>query len=530
MTDSTTAPILTTFRTDQRIHATNDLRRTGTVRYVGTVSGHNGEWVGVDWDDGAGGKHDGTVSGTKYFEARTGKSGSFVREKGVCGGVSLVDAVHRRYRTESTKEEEEEMYVFSASQKRVNVELVGKNKVQEIFKKFDEIHSISVSYMGVSTIGDLDEIKTLLPKLKELDLTGNLLSKWEDIASLCEALPSLEVLDLTSNQMENELMENDSLKNIRLLVLNNCSVTWDLVEKLRISVPSIEELHLMANKLKIIERPKGNLVEGFNSLRLLNLESNNFDSWDEILKLSYLKSLKELHLNKNKLKTIYYPSNVTSFVPFENLECLLLGSNEIDDLASVDSLNSFPSLVDVRLSDNPVSDPSRGGVFRYILLARLANVKILNGSEVSPRERKESEIRYIRLVMSKMQLNNLEERKSLHPRFVELKAKYGIEDEKPQARVSGPQTLASTLINLTLKCVGPSMGEKQPLTKRLPPSVTVAKLKGLCESFFKLKNIKLRLFLEEKGSPLPQPLDEDMATLADLGLGTEAAILVDEEC
>ena len=78
---------------------------------------------------------------------------------------------------------------------------------------------------------------------------------------------------------------------------------------------------------------------------------------------------------------------------------------------------------DIRLSENPVADPGRGGIPRFVLIARLAKVEILNGSEVncwssmqptflslqsksdvflsnllfqvSPRERKDSEIRYV---------------------------------------------------------------------------------------------------------------------------------------
>lgn len=164
-----------------------------------------------------------------------------------------------------------------------------------------------------------------------------------------------------------------------------------------------------------------------------------------------------------------------------------------------------------------------------MLVARLGKVEILNGSEVSPRERKEAEIRYVRLVMGKAESNNPEDIKRLHPRFAELKAFHGIEDEKPASRTSGPQKMASGLISITLKCVGPSMGEKQPLTKKLPPTTTVGKLKSLCESFFKLKDIKLRLFLEEEGCPLPQLLEEDTASLMELGIGTGATIIVDEE-
>lgn len=40
------------------------------------------------------------------------------------------------------------------------------------------------------------------------------------------------------------------------------------------------------------------------------------------------------------------------------------------------------SLKDIRLSDNPIADPAKGGAPRFVLVARLEKVKILNGSEV----------------------------------------------------------------------------------------------------------------------------------------------------
>eukprot|EP01018_Ginkgo_biloba_P011056 Gb_40252 [translate_table: standard] len=99
-------------------------------------------------------------------------------------------------------------------------------------------------------------------------------------------------------------------------------------------------------------------VQGFESLQLLSLEGNNIESWEEIVKLSQLRRLEQLHLSHNMLKHIFYPdspkvnhdsSNANGLKndfqkPFENLRCLLLGGNKIEDWASVDSLNSFPSL------------------------------------------------------------------------------------------------------------------------------------------------------------------------------------------
>ncbi|KAL0351263.1 UNVERIFIED_CONTAM: Tubulin-folding cofactor E [Sesamum calycinum] len=282
------------------------------------------------------------------------------------------------------------------------------------------------------------------------------------------------------------------------------------------------------------------VVQGFNSLRLLNLENNCISAWDEIVKLSQLPSLEQLFLNDNNLNHVWYPdcgqldepdngyeSHKKTFRPFKTLRSLSLGGNNIEDLESVDSLNSFPHLMDIRLSDNPVADLAKGGVPRFVFIARLAKVEVLNGSEVDPRERKESEIRYVRLVMSKFH-SPPEEIRRLHPRFDELKKIHGIEDERPSTVTSGPQKMASGLISISLKCVGASIGEKPPLAKKLPATTTVGKLKNLCESFFKLKSIKPILYLQEEGSPLPTLLDDDMASLIELGIGNESTILVDE--
>lgn len=525
------------FKIGQRVHWAGDCRRIGTVKYVGQVEGYSGNWVGVEWDN-RDGKHDGSVNGVRYFNAQFPKSASFARPHNLSTGVSLLQALDIRYRTSSTKEEEDEMYVLSASNKRVNVQLLGKDKIEDKLGRFEELPGASLFYLGVSSSGDPFQISKTLPNLKELDLTGNLLSEWQDVAAICSGLPALTALNLSSNTMSHSVVGISHLTNLRILVLNNTAINWSQIEVLKDSLQAIEELHLMGNKLREITTTSSNIVQGFDSLRLLNLEDNYIADWGEILKLSQLKCLEQLHLNKNSIERIWYPaadelpyssgSPDKSYKPFQNLRCLLIGANKIEDVASIDALNSYPSLVDIRCSENPATDPRRGGIARYVLIARLAKVEVLNGSEITPRERKDSEIRYVRLVMSKPHQNS-EEIKRLHPRFTELKAFHGIEDERPSNGPTGPQKMASGLISITLKCVGPSIGEKPALTKKLPATTTVGKLKTLCESFFKLKSIKPLLYLQEEGSPLPTLLDDDMASLNDAGVSTQSTILVDEE-
>lgn len=72
----------------------------GTVRFVGELPGRGAAaWVGVDWDDAARGRHDGTVDGVRRFVAAAPTSGSFVRAArlGAAGRRPLLAAVALRH-------------------------------------------------------------------------------------------------------------------------------------------------------------------------------------------------------------------------------------------------------------------------------------------------------------------------------------------------------------------------------------------------------------------------------------------------
>ncbi|GLJ31948.1 hypothetical protein SUGI_0643060 [Cryptomeria japonica] len=543
------------FEVGQRVRSVEKgTRKIGTVKYIGPVQGYEGIWAGVDWDDGEG-RHNGSVNGVRYFEAAGDKSASFVRLHSLSKGVTFLEALLRRYKGDATsQEEQDEMYVLSASQKRVSIQHVGVSKIQEKQMRLENLFHVSLEYTGVSSPGSMQEISGLLPKLEELDLRGNLLPDLHALGLICEQLPALRVLDISDSHMK---IGSDLLpifSNLRTLVLNNCGITWEQVEKLKKLLPTIEELHLGGNKLRTIEpsvedtsfssvSSPSTFVQGFDFLRLLSLEGNEIENWEEIVKLSQLSRLEQLHLSKNMLKHIFYPNysaldqgslngieptNVCN-KPFKNLHCVLLGGNKIEDLASVDALNNFPSLTEVRLSENPINDPTKGGASRYILIGRLSKILMLNGSEVKQRERKDSEIRYVRLVMTTMQGKSREEILQQHPRFYELKAIHDLPDENLSFGVTGPQKMAAGLISITLTYVGTTAGEKAPITKKLPATTTVGKLKMLCEGFFKLKPTKLRLFLKEEDTPFPTPLIDDMETLVDLGIGANGGfILIDD--
>ena len=69
----------------------------GTVLFAGQVPPTKGSWLGVDWDAGdVRGKHDGCHEGTRYFTAKSAKSGSFVRPHKVTDGLYFNDAIRDR--------------------------------------------------------------------------------------------------------------------------------------------------------------------------------------------------------------------------------------------------------------------------------------------------------------------------------------------------------------------------------------------------------------------------------------------------
>jgi tubulin-specific chaperone E len=76
----------------------------GTIRYIGPViTAKNPEdiWLGIDWENPARGKHDGSCVDSnnvihRYFECLPG-SGSFVKTNKITKGISFIQALHEKY-------------------------------------------------------------------------------------------------------------------------------------------------------------------------------------------------------------------------------------------------------------------------------------------------------------------------------------------------------------------------------------------------------------------------------------------------
>lgn len=125
------------------------------VRFVGEVVGQDGTWVGLEWDDISRGKHDGSTGGKQYFECVfSSAGGSFVRAPKFLQvadfGMPFLEALKLRYTEKVEGAPDAEMYVHTASNRKLNVILVGAEKAQRRIGQLDAMVEASLVNARVS--------------------------------------------------------------------------------------------------------------------------------------------------------------------------------------------------------------------------------------------------------------------------------------------------------------------------------------------------------------------------------------------
>jgi hypothetical protein len=167
---------------------------------------------------------------------------------------------------------------------------------------------------------------------------------------------------------------------------------------------------------------------------------------------------------------------------------------------------------------------------RPIVLGRIKNLNFFNGSGVSARERVDAEKSYLRTILRRIDEAAAEgvtlDLQLSDPRYDELQAAYGA-DLLPMGKVSAGANLASDLVAITFKNLSfGSGGSLDPVTKKLPLSLTVSRVKLMVKQMFGLDvHLQLLSLRTYKDSP-PVFLDDEQSTLGYFGAidGTEIFI------
>lgn len=177
-----------------------------------------------------------------------------------------------------------------------------------------------------------------------LDLSHNLLWHPGTVVHLVQQLPSLTTLDLSHNRLHIPLTDPPA-NQLRVLVLNATLLPWQDVLQLARCLPQLEELHVCSNRIRCLDNGDA-MCRALPQLRVLDLDDNALDDWQQVASLQQLPSLTRLQLNGNALRSITpsVQAPQCGATPFAALASLSLGGNRIDSWASVDALASMTSL------------------------------------------------------------------------------------------------------------------------------------------------------------------------------------------
>ena len=135
-----------------------------TVKYVGEVQGQTGSWVGVEWDDSARGKNNGSTGDQSYFSCRAPNAGSFLRlEKygaEVKVGCTVLAALQGRYGDQNGDHptEEVEQRPKPGGKKAVEWQFVGADKVHAQLSQTHTLEKATLINCSISSVVRLSSL------------------------------------------------------------------------------------------------------------------------------------------------------------------------------------------------------------------------------------------------------------------------------------------------------------------------------------------------------------------------------------
>ncbi|XP_046852959.1 LOW QUALITY PROTEIN: tubulin-specific chaperone E-like [Xenia sp. Carnegie-2017] len=496
----------------------------GTVRYFGEVPPTNGLWYGIEWDADGRGKNNGEHNGCKYFTCSRPKSGSFIREKKLDFGVDVVTALVDKFTKLHSKEN------FSEFERIHHDEhYYDESAIDEILQHVDRVtlSGDRVSYM--SSHGK--SLGSIAPNIVELDLSKTLLSDWLDVIKIVNELPRLYHLNVSGLRLNRSSFDgtvtSSETCHLRTLVLNYMQLNWNQALALSCTFRGLQELHASFNNISNInDCDAGTLC---TSLIKLNLEGNNLHSWNDVFSLDAFLSLEFLIVNGNPLGDFVFPGDpLKSIDIFVKLQTFGLVSVGISKWRSVNQLNRLKVLQKLFLKSNPLFDHLNQYDARQEIISRIANCQVLNSSDVTKKERKCAERVYIKKYFAEWHAFDRQNNSSQssfhdeHPRYLVLLEVHGPPDDV-EGSSTKPKTLKSSLISVTFKCID---DVDRPLVKRkLPATMTIAKLKGLLLHIFKISTSSIALSVVfEDGHELE--LDDNLKTLSFYSIASGHVIIV----
>ncbi|KAJ8906970.1 hypothetical protein NDN08_003453 [Rhodosorus marinus] len=487
---------------DDRIESVDGFR--GWVRYVGEVAGRREQkWYGIEWDEEERGKHDGVYDGYRYFQCRReGSFGSFVKPKMISGRQTLGEAVMEKY---------------SPKKESLADSLVVSKPVE-----LDLLTLCSVSGMKVAAIRPGDE--SIIPSVTDLDLSNNLLSSWGDLATKLAAFEQLSSLTLSKNFLliEQRPPVATILPSLKTLIISSASLESEDADALMQSCPRLESCVLHGNRISDVTKLAKSVPK---SLRVLDLSDNEIDSWETVSTLK-ATNLENLNFSGNRLRSI--STHLCEEGDWQSLSTLSLSRNPLETWESVEALAFLPSLVSLRISGTGIGSSINDDFLRQGVIGRLEKLTILNGSDITVDDRLEAEKAYLGEVL-RSEKSRSNPGLSSDGRIGRLRKKYSMfsAESLPSSEVKAVSKIADQLIQVNMRLIdGPTV------TKRLPGSTDLKRLRLVCQKIFRIKKIEsLAYLVGDLGDPASTRtyLTDASATLSSLSVAPEGVLVIEAE-
>jgi len=557
----------------------------GTVKYHGPLI-HKDEkqdpnqiWVGVQWDKASRGRHNGSVQGAKYFDCDDGQnSGSLLKVEKANFGITIYNGIHQRYFLNVPTEQiptdaetqtndkgvvveyDEEAYFETVRKFKKKVEFLGFDKIWKKINDLQHLKELSLPNCNISDIGPDGSLQQLLPNLQILSLEDNLLYDWNQVYLIGRELKKLEYLLISGNRMalpDEDVTKLDKIivnsndtiipeaplnvfANLKTIVLIHMQLTWKDLNKVIPLFLNVEDLILSFNKLRDFENFTYTGAD-FKNLKFLNVEGNDLENFEGVMKFSNAPNIERLILSHNKLTQLGKVSG------FENLKTVIIEENKISQFYIFSQLNTFPKLETLRITKNPIYANNNILHIRQRAIAEIKNLKIINGSELKKYERKDCEIYYLRSTFQeyfdKTGQNNIngydynqlmDYCASEHPRIPELIKKFGnpYEEGMKENRVAEDPTLAQLkgtkagFLTVRLSAfTGPAVG-KPAAIKKFTANTIITNLKAMLAKQFTIPASKQKIFYRTDANEPYTPLNEDLKDLNFYGVKNGGEIWV----
>ncbi|TEA14482.1 Tubulin-specific chaperone E [Colletotrichum sidae] len=508
-----------------------------TVRYIGSVAGTSGTWLGVEWDDSGRGKHDGQHKDVRYFNclSKSPTAASFVRPtRPADAAQGFVAALNGKYASSetaasasaaaaatanaaaaATREPETQIVFFG----KKPAEEVGFDKIRRQLARVEDLTIVILDgarvAFGVGP-GSGKGIRETSPLIAELDLSRNLFEEFEQVARICGELGNLRSLRLNGNRFKTiDAGVSHAFDKVKELELEETLLAWESLSSVARRFPALETLSCSLNQLSAL--PPVSFGHLATTLTTLTLEFNDFTCLSDIAPLSSLTSLRNLHVKGNNITSISSPGQPAPvFSP--SLQYLDISYNAVSTWSFVDALpSSFPGLTALRFAHNPIYErpdsenaSSAGGSksteeAHMFTIGRLGCLKVLNFTSISPADRSNAEMFYLsRIARQLASVPEAAEPEVLaqHARYVDLCALYGEPDVVRRDDVN-PSYLEARLITVHFSylATGAATGAGNNIsitskTTAIPRSSDIYAVKGRAGKLFGRDPLRLRLVWE----------------------------------